>query len=308
MSVATIRRARVRVEGTVQGVGFRPYVYRLAGELDLAGHVLNDARGVVVEVEGPADAVDRFVARLGPEAPPLAAVERVIAEECSPIGDGGFRILESPLGGVPDAAVTPDAATCPDCLRELFDPGDRRYRYPFVNCTSCGPRFTIVRGVPYDRPLTTMAGFVMCAACRAEYDDPADRRFHAQPNACPECGPSASLIRPDGSVEPADDASAGGGRGARGGGDRGGQGPRWLPPGLPGRRRRRRLGAPLPEAARGQAVRAHGRVGGGGASTGPAGRAEQALLESTARPIVLCPRRGAPRSPAPSRRGPAISD
>jgi len=200
MSVATLRRARLRVEGTVQGVGFRPYVYRLAHELELAGFVLNDSRGVLLEVEGAADAVERFVARLGPEAPPLATVERVSGEDRGPTHELGFWILESPPGGVPDAAVTPDTATCADCLRELFDPRDRRYRYPFVNCTSCGPRFTIVRGVPYDRPRTTMTGFEMCAACLAEYRDPRSRRFHAQPNACPACGPSASLVRPDGTA------------------------------------------------------------------------------------------------------------
>ena len=203
MSIATLRRARVRVEGTVQGVGFRPYVYRLAGELDLAGYVLNDSHGVLVEVEGDADAVDRFVARLAPDAPPLAVVERLQAEDRAPVHEHEFRILASPQGGVPDAAVTSDTATCADCLGELFDRGDRRYRYPFTNCTNCGPRFTIVRGVPYDRPLTTMAGFQMCASCRAEYEDPGNRRFHAQPNACPECGPSASLVHTDGVALPA---------------------------------------------------------------------------------------------------------
>ena len=182
-------RVRARVEGTVQGVGFRPYVYRLAGELGVAGHVLNDARGVVVEVEAPPETVQRFLARLPLEAPPLATVERVTSEPLEELGELGFSIRESPAGGEPLAAVTPDSATCPDCLAELFDPGDRRFRYPFVNCTNCGPRFTIVRDVPYDRPNTTMAGFEMCSACRREYDDPADRRFHAQPNACPECGP-----------------------------------------------------------------------------------------------------------------------
>jgi hydrogenase maturation protein HypF len=208
VSVATLRRARLRVEGTVQGVGFRPYVYRLAGELDLAGHVLNDARGVLVEIEGPAGSVDRFIARLRAEAPPLATVERVAVEDMPPARRDGFRILESPRGGIPEAAVTPDTATCADCLRELFDPRDRRHRYPFVNCTNCGPRFTIVTGVPYDRPSTTMAGFEMCTACRAEYEDPADRRFHAQPNACSECGPAAVLIRPDGTSAPGADGDA----------------------------------------------------------------------------------------------------
>jgi hydrogenase maturation protein HypF len=187
------RRASGRVEGVVQGVGFRPYVYRLAREEGLAGYVRNDERGVLLDVEGAAEAVERFVARLPAEAPPLASIESVAWTSLPPTGEHGFRILESARGGEPDAPVTADAATCPDCRAELFDPADRRYRYPFVNCTNCGPRFTIVRGVPYDRPLTTMAGFRMCEACRAEYDDPADRRFHAQPNACPACGPTARL-------------------------------------------------------------------------------------------------------------------
>jgi hydrogenase maturation protein HypF len=185
--------ARVRVEGTVQGVGFRPYVYRLAQELALGGYVLNDERGVLVEVEGDPLAVDRFVARLPSEAPPLARVERVAREERTPSGVSGFTIAASPLGGAPDAPVTADSAVCDDCLAEMRDPADRRYRYPFTNCTNCGPRLTIVRGVPYDRPLTTMAGFTMCDACLAEYLDPLDRRFHAQPNACPACGPTARL-------------------------------------------------------------------------------------------------------------------
>jgi hydrogenase maturation protein HypF len=188
------RRVRARVDGTVQGVGFRPYVYRLASELGLDGYVLNDSSGVVVEVEAGADAVELFFARLADDAPPLASVERVSAQPIEPTGEQGFVIRESPRGGEPRAAVTPDSATCDDCLRELFDPRDRRFRYPFVNCTNCGPRFTIVRGVPYDRPYTTMSGFRMCPACQAEYDSPADRRFHAQPNACPECGPSLRLV------------------------------------------------------------------------------------------------------------------
>ena len=186
-------RVRARVEGTVQGVGFRPYVYRLADELGVAGHVLNDSEGVVVEIEASAATVEAFLARLPAEAPPLATVERVTAEPVAELGERSFSIRESPAGGEPRAPVTPDSATCGDCLREIFDPGDRRYRYPFTNCTNCGPRFTIVVDVPYDRPHTTMAGFEMCPACRAEYDDPADRRFHAQPNACPDCGPRVRL-------------------------------------------------------------------------------------------------------------------
>ena len=190
-------RVRARVEGTVQGVGFRPYVYRLASELGCSGHVLNDARGVVVEVEADTKSVQRFLARLPAEAPPLARIERVAAEPVPVTGETGFAIRASPPGGEPSAAVTADTATCAECLEELFDPADRRHRYPFVNCTNCGPRFTIVRGVPYDRPLTTMAGFAMCPACAAEYEDPLDRRFHAQPNACPECGPRARLVGAD---------------------------------------------------------------------------------------------------------------
>jgi hydrogenase maturation protein HypF len=167
-------------------------VHRLAGELGLAGSVHNDAHGVEIEAEGPVEAVAAFLARLGDEAPPLASVEAVRARDVAPRGGSGFAIVGS-VPGAPAALVSADAATCEDCLRELFDPADRRFRYPFVNCTNCGPRFTIVRGVPYDRPLTTMAGFDMCAACAAEYDDPADRRFHAQPNACADCGPRLSM-------------------------------------------------------------------------------------------------------------------
>jgi hydrogenase maturation protein HypF len=186
---------RARVTGTVQGVGFRPYVFRLAEELGLDGFVSNDERGVVLEVQGGPAAVERFLARLPREAPALAAVERVDAEPVAPAaGAPGFHILESVRGGEPAALVSADGATCDACLAELLDPADRRHRYPFTNCTDCGPRFTIVRGVPYDRPLTTMAGFAMCDACRAEYEDPRDRRFHAQPNACPSCGPAVRLV------------------------------------------------------------------------------------------------------------------
>jgi hydrogenase maturation protein HypF len=188
----------------VQGVGFRPYVYRLAHELGLGGYVLNDTHGVLLEVEGTDAAVERFLARLQPNAPALAVVERVEitplppASESAVTGELAFAIRASPSAGSIDTPVTPDSATCQDCLGELFDPHDRRYRYPFINCTNCGPRFTIVRGVPYDRPLTTMAVFRMCTRCHAEYTDPANRRFHAQPNACPQCGPSLALLAPDG--------------------------------------------------------------------------------------------------------------
>ena len=167
-----LTRTRVRVEGIVQGVGFRPFVHALAGRLGLAGLVGNDAGGVFVEVEGPAETVERFLAALAAEAPPLAVIERVTATRLAPTGDRGFAIAPSQAGGERQALVSPDTATCADCLRELVDPADRRYRYPFVNCTNCGPRFTIVRDVPYDRPATTMAGFAMCADCAARVPRP----------------------------------------------------------------------------------------------------------------------------------------
>ena len=192
----------MRVSGTVQGVGFRPYVHRLASASGLAGFVRNDAAGVLVEVEGPAGAVESFLGRLAREAPPLARIEQLAHEDIEPRAERGFVIERSPHGGVVEVPVTPDGATCRECLAELFDPADRRYRYPFVNCTNCGPRFTIVRGIPYDRPQTTMAGFTMCRRCEAEYRDPGDRRFHAQPNACPDCGPSVALLAGDGRPAP----------------------------------------------------------------------------------------------------------
>ncbi|MGZ4268772.1 MAG: carbamoyltransferase HypF [Solirubrobacteraceae bacterium] len=195
---AARRRAAIRVTGVVQGVGFRPFVLRRARELGLDGFVRNDTRGVLVEAEGAPEAVERLIADLPALAPPLAQVERVDVAELAPGGAPGFAIAGSDAVGEPRALVSADGATCADCLAELRDPTDRRFRYPFINCTNCGPRFTIVRGVPYDRPQTTMAGFEMCARCRAEYEDPADRRFHAQPNACPACGPRARLVGADG--------------------------------------------------------------------------------------------------------------
>jgi len=193
-ALGTRRRVRIRVRGVVQGVGFRPYVYRLAGEHALAGSVLNDAHGVLIEAEGDPAQVERFCARLPAEVPPLASVAEVVTSELEPNGEIDFVVAASESGAEPDAFVSADAATCADCLEELFDPVDRRHRYPFINCTNCGPRFTIVRDVPYDRPATTMAEFTMCDPCRAEYEDPADRRFHAQPNACPRCGPTVRLL------------------------------------------------------------------------------------------------------------------
>jgi hydrogenase maturation protein HypF len=194
-------RRHVRVEGVVQGVGFRPFVYGLAGRLGVSGLVGNDTHGVFVEVEGTVAQVEAFLAGLAEQAPPLAEVERITTTPVAATGAAGFSIVASDAGGERRALVSADSATCDDCLRELFDPEDRRYGYPFVNCTNCGPRFTIVRDVPYDRPLTTMAAFAMCPACAAEYHDPADRRFHAQPTCCPRCGPQLRLVGGDG--EPA---------------------------------------------------------------------------------------------------------
>ncbi len=187
-----IGRIRVSVGGVVQGVGFRPFVWRLARELGLSGWVGNDARGVRIEAEGPPDRLDALIERIRREYPPLARVERVQVEPATPLGEPGFEIRAS-AGGPLATLISPDLATCADCAREIFDPTDRRHRYPFTNCTNCGPRYSIIAAMPYDRAHTTMARFVMCDACRAEYENPADRRFHAQPIACPRCGPSLEL-------------------------------------------------------------------------------------------------------------------
>ncbi|MDP3046573.1 MAG: Sua5/YciO/YrdC/YwlC family protein, partial [Chloroflexota bacterium] len=184
------------MRGVVQGVGFRPFVHRLAGALELKGWVLNSTEGVVIEVEGAARALAAFERDLAANRPPLAVIEHVEATPLPPVGYTTFTIESSQAAGEDGAfvLVSPDIATCPDCLRELQDPRDRRYRYPFINCTNCGPRFTIVRDVPYDRPKTTMAEFPLCPDCQREYHDPADRRFHAQPVACPVCGPHVWLV------------------------------------------------------------------------------------------------------------------
>ena len=187
-----MERRRIRVRGVVQGVGFRPFVYGLARQLELAGFVLNDGGGVLIEVEGDDRRLDRFVTRLGAEAPSLARVVSIDVTRVVPTGDPDFSIRAS-AATERTALIPADVATCDDCLRELFEPADRRYRYPFVNCTQCGPRFTIVVRVPYDRPNTTMDRFPLCADCLREYEDPADRRFHAEPIACPVCGPRLSM-------------------------------------------------------------------------------------------------------------------
>jgi len=202
---------RLEIRGTVQGVGFRPWVYRVARELGIAGRVRNHARGVTVEAFGSAQALEHLAGRL--REPPLPArVRELVAEAIPDEPVVEFVIEHSAEGGPRALSIPPDLATCPDCARELRDPADRRYRYAFTNCTACGPRFTIATGVPYDRPATTMAAFVMCPACQREYDDPGDRRFHAQPNACPVCGPALALWSPDGSPmatgDPLGDAAA----------------------------------------------------------------------------------------------------
>jgi hydrogenase maturation protein HypF len=182
------------VRGTVQGVGFRPFVHRLANEHTLSGLVQNDAEGVWIEVEGASASLAGFEARLREAAPALARVASVEVEELPYLGTRGFRIAVSAQAASIDTIVPQDSAPCPDCLRELTDPLDRRYRYPFINCTACGPRYTLVRELPYDRTRTTMSAFPLCAACRAEYEEPAHRRFHAEPNACPACGPSVRFV------------------------------------------------------------------------------------------------------------------
>ncbi|WP_202875152.1 carbamoyltransferase HypF [Kribbella kalugense] len=200
-------RSRVLVTGVVQGVGFRPFVYALARELGLSGEVGNTPAGVVAEVEGSDAAVAAFARRVLSDAPPLAVVSTVTEEYVSPVGGTEFVILDS-TGGPGRTLVAPDVATCADCLAEFADPSDRRYRHPFISCTNCGPRFTIITGLPYDRPATTMAGFPLCPDCAREYADPDDRRFHAQPIACPACGPRLQLVQPGLETEYDEDALA----------------------------------------------------------------------------------------------------
>ncbi len=194
MKAPARERREISVRGIVQGVGFRPFVYALARRHGLCGLVRNDAEGVHIEAEGPPEELELFLRELREEAPPLAVVEALGWRPLAVLGEGGFRIEESREGVRRRALISPDVATCEECLAETLDPADRRYRYPFTNCTNCGPRFTITRQVPYDRATTTMASFEMCPECRREYDDPSDRRFHAQPNACPVCGPRVRLL------------------------------------------------------------------------------------------------------------------
>jgi hydrogenase maturation protein HypF len=190
----TLERREVSVRGIVQGVGFRPFIYALARRHGLTGLVRNDVEGVHIEAEGSPEELDLFLRGIREKAPPLAVIEAVSWRPLAVVRERVFRIEESREGVRRRALISPDVATCGECLEEIFDPADRRHRYPFTNCTNCGPRFTITRSVPYDRAMTTMAHFEMCPECRHEYDDPSDRRFHAQPNACPVCGPRMRLL------------------------------------------------------------------------------------------------------------------
>jgi len=287
---------RYRIRGVVQGVGFRPFACRAARELELGGWVLNDAEGVLLEVCGDPARLDSFAERVRGRAPAAARVEAVELLERRPGGgETGFEIRDSEEAEAPRRAlIAPDLAVCEDCLRELLDPADRRHLYPYINCTACGPRYTIVRGVPYDRARTTMAGFPMCAACAAEYEDPRDRRFHAQPTCCWDCGPRLALRLP--------------GDAGEAGGDPVGEAVRMLlegaivaVKGIGGyhlmadarneravaelRRRKRRESKPLALLSAGlDAVRRYAEMS----------AEEAALLRSPARPIVLLRKRSSP--------------
>ena len=200
-----MQRRAIAVRGIVQGVGFRPFVYGLASRLSLTGFVRNAPNGVVIEVEGESSAIARFEAELTANPPALSTIDNCSAQSLAVRGDRDFRIEPSQVGGdsaADTARVSPDAATCADCLEELFDPSNRRFRYPFITCATCGPRLTIVTGVPYDRERTTMTAFRMCGACQREYRDPDDRRFHAESIACPACGPAVKLVDRAGAIVP----------------------------------------------------------------------------------------------------------
>ena len=199
---AAVRR-RIHIRGIVQGVGFRPFVYNLAKRIGIRGFILNSSSGITIEAEGNEAKLDEFLSAIRIEHPPLAHIEEVRTAELAPFGDAGFEIRESVSLEGDFVLVSPDVATCSDCLDDMGDPANRRFAYPFTNCTNCGPRYSIIQNIPYDRPNTTMAGFRMCADCEAEYNDPSDRRFHAQPNACPACGPTVVLAQ-SGSAFPPD--------------------------------------------------------------------------------------------------------
>ncbi len=210
--VRALELARISVHGIVQGVGFRPFVYRLATDLNLKGWVCNTSEDVKIEIEGEREAIEQFCLELTMKAPPLARIEDIAITYHHPVSYKDFEIRGSLATKGKYQLISPDIATCQACLSELLDPNDRRYRYPFINCTNCGPRFTIIDDMPYDRPKTTMRYFQMCPQCQAEYNNPLDRRFHAQPNACPECGPRVELIDNQGNALPCPDAIASAGQ------------------------------------------------------------------------------------------------
>ena len=204
--MTTRRRLRVCVHGVVQGVGFRPFVYTTAAALGLSGSVRNDTAGAVIEVEGDPAELDRFLTRLRDQPPPLAVIESIGTQDIPLLGGTGFAIADTSRSDGGRTLVSPDVAMCAECAAEQRDPSNRRYRHAFVNCTNCGPRFTIIAGLPYDRACTTMAAFPMCADCAREYADPADRRFHAQPVCCPNCGPTLRYREGHGGVRDGDDS------------------------------------------------------------------------------------------------------
>lgn len=205
MRVEPIERRRIQLRGLLQGVGFRPFVFRLATDLGLSGAVWNRPEGVTIEIEGVRPNLETFLLRIERERPVHAVIDRIDNTPLEPIGEERFEIRESDHGGAREASILPDLATCADCLREIFDPDDRRYRYPFTNCTHCGPRFSMIESLPYDRINTTMREFPLCEECRNEYENPSDRRFHAEPNACPACGPHLELWEPDGALRASHD-------------------------------------------------------------------------------------------------------
>ena len=284
---------RIRIGGTVQGVGFRPWVHRLAGRERVRGRVWNSSTGATIEAFGTAQVLDRFVRLLAASAPPAARIEGIVCETIPPEHLERFEIVRSRRGAERRLAIPPDIAICADCLAEIFDPADRRYRYPFTNCTNCGPRFTIARDIPYDRPATTMARFAMCPECRREYETVADRRFHAQPNACPRCGPALSVFDPSAdqtAVEP--DPIRAAARAIARGPDCRSQGNRRVSPRLRCDQFRSGAAPSQPQTPRAEAVRRDGARSRRGRSAWPIlRRPKRALLLSSERPIVLVRRR-----------------
>ncbi len=193
----SIVRKKIIVQGIVQGVGFRPFIYNLAKSYDLTGFVSNTSKGVIIEVEGEQIKLDKFLNDINSKSPPLSIITDIKFEAIEHQDSSDFIIKKSDSSNSISTLISPDIAVCDDCLEELFNPNDRRYLYPFINCTNCGPRYTIIDNIPYDRPFTSMKNFKMCSDCQAEYDDPTNRRFHAQPNACPTCGPQIQLFNSD---------------------------------------------------------------------------------------------------------------